>query len=112
LKKIATEEKLQLNQEELKNEVTTTLGQLVNNPSFKKPKNKAEYKQLVDAVSYDAANRLFNKQIMDKLVEIGSGKAQIEAPEAIETTETGKPEEVTEASPSKPKKSRAKKQEA
>jgi trigger factor len=106
IEKIATEEKIVLNQEELKNEVTTTLGQLVNNPSFKKPKNNAEYKQLVDAVSYDAANRLFNKQIMDKLVEIGSGKGETKEVDAE------KPVEITEASPSKPKKSRAKKQEA
>ena len=110
VEKIATDEKIQLNQEQLKNEVTLTLGQLANNPSFKKPKNNAEYKQLVDAVSYDAANRLFNKQIMDKLVEIGSGKI-----ENLEV-ETAKPEETIEAkpetSPAKPKKSRAKKLEA
>jgi trigger factor len=111
IEKIATEEKLQLNQDELKNEVTLTLGQLVNNPSFKKPKNNAEYKQLVDAVSYDAANRLFNKQIMDKLVEIGSGKVQPMETTAVEV-EAEKPEEIVEASPSKPKKSRSKKQEA
>ena len=120
IEKIATEEKMALDQEKLKNEITSTLGQLVNNPSFKKPKNNAEYKQLVDAVSYDAANRLFNKQVMDKLVEIGSGNAPlVEINDAIPETKSETPETngvlvdtKSEVSPVKPKKSRAKKQEA
>ena len=116
IEKIATEEKLELDQEKLKNEVSATLGQIISNPSFKKPKNSAEYKQLIDAVSFDTANRLFNQQLMDKLVEIGSGNVAsetVETPVVVETpVTTEEPEEVSKKSPSKPKKTRAKKEAA
>jgi trigger factor len=112
VEKIATEEKIELDQEQLKAEVTQALGQLVSNPSFKKPKNNAEYKQIIDAVSYDTANRLFNKQIMQKLVEIGSGKVSAAPVEEKVEDQAEKPAaEEVEVAP-KPKKSRSKKQEA
>ena len=110
VEQIAQEEKVEIDQKELQGEVTQTLGQLVSDPSFKKPKNKAEYKRLIDAVSYDTANRLFNKQVMQKLVEIGSGQAAA-APVETEAPAESTAEPVEEAAP-KPKKSRSKKQEA
>lgn len=108
LEKISETEKIKLDEELLQSEVSLALSQLATDPSFKKPKNKSEYKQLVDAVSFDTANRLFNKQIIDRIVEIGSGKVSSPVKEEKEDKET----ETVEEKPAKAKKPRAKKSTA
>jgi trigger factor len=74
LEQIAQAEKIELDRKELEAAVTQTLLQLQNQPNQRKPRSKAEMRNMTNVVTIQTANRLLNRQIMDRLKEIGSGK--------------------------------------
>lgn len=80
LDEIARAEKIELDQTELESEVTNTIEELQNSIDFKKLRKGTRMQDLANAVTLETANRLLNRQIMDRLKVIASGKAEA-APE-------------------------------
>jgi trigger factor len=74
LMEIAKQEKLEVGEDELKSAVTKNISQLMGTQGFKRPKGNRKISELVNAVSYDTANRLINQLIMDRLKDIATGQ--------------------------------------
>lgn len=74
LEKIAEAEKIELDRKELEKAVLQNMAQLANQPNQPKPKNNNEMRNMTNAVTIQTANQLLNRQIMDRLKAIGSGK--------------------------------------
>jgi trigger factor len=72
LDQFADKEKISLNKEEFDSEVQEMLGELEKMPDSRK-QSKAERKNLVGLVQLETANRLINRQIMDRLKQIATG---------------------------------------
>jgi len=89
LEKIASEEKLELDPEEVKNAVARTMFELQTMPDFAKYSKGKAFQDLANAVTMDTANRMYNQQILSRLKEIASGKIdQASEPTNLEQPET------------------------
>ncbi len=105
LEKIGSQEKITLDTKQLQSEVQATMINYLQN-GYKMPKIARERDEFTNYITYQAANRLLNKGILDRLKLIATG----EFVEDSETSEKVTPsaEEVTEKAPAKEKKSRKK----
>ncbi len=105
LEKIGSKEKIALDTKQLQSEVQATMINYLQN-GYKMPKIARERDEFTNYITYQAANRLLNKGILDRLKLIATG----EFVEESETSEKDTPsaEEVTEKAPAKEKKSRKK----
>ena len=105
LEKIGSQEKIALDTKQLQSEVQATMINYLQN-GYKMPKIARERDEFTNYITYQAANRLLNKGILDRLKLIAMG----EFVEDSETSEKDTPsaEEVTEKAPAKEKKSRKK----
>lgn len=85
LEKIAQAENIQLDKSELSEAVNQRLGELSQSiAQDKKYRSKAAQADLVNALAFDTANRLFNERLMDRLKRIASGQAEAEEAAAAE----------------------------
>ena len=74
LEHIAEAEKIELDRKELEKAVLENMQELQNQPNQRKPRNNTEMRNMTNAVTIQTANQLINRQIMDRLKAIGSGK--------------------------------------
>ena len=74
LEQIAQAEKIELDRKELEKAVLQNMAELQNQPNQPKPRNNNEMRTMTNAVTIQTANQLLNRQIMDRLKAIGSGK--------------------------------------
>jgi len=85
LEKIAQAENIQLDKGELSEAVNQRLGELSQSiAQDKKYRSKAAQADLLNALAFDTANRLFNERLMDRLKRIASGQAEAEEVAAAE----------------------------
>lgn len=101
MSEIAKAEKVEVDQEELKNVVTMRLDSLLRSQDIKKLRGDKEMQNLTTALMLDTANHLYNQKTLDCLKDIATGKAA-ETP-AAETTDAI-PEESEEKPKDKPSK--------
>ena len=101
---IGRAEKIQLDPQALQGMVTQTLSEMQSSGELKKMQKNATPEQLVDVVTYDAASRMMNRKVLERLKAIATGQAEelpvpeveAEASEAV-PTEPVTPEPATEA---------------
>ncbi|MDR3577224.1 MAG: trigger factor [Anaerolineaceae bacterium] len=74
LEQIAQAEKIELDRKELEAAVIQNMQQLQSQPDQPKARNNTEKRNLTNAVTIQTANQLLNRQIMNRLKAIGSGK--------------------------------------
>lgn len=101
LEKIGSQEKISLDNQQLQSEVQATMISYLQN-GYKMPKIAREREEFTNYIAYQAANRLLNKGILDRLKLIANGEF-VEGTDAVEESS-----EVTEEVPAKPKKTRKK----
>jgi len=97
LEKIAEVEKVELDPEEVKTAVARTMFELQTMPDYEKYRKGKAFQELANAVTMDTANRMYNRQILNRLKAIASGKAEdaaesinLEQPETPANEEEGK----------------------
>lgn len=101
---IGRAEKIQLDPQALQGMVTQTLSEMQSSGELKKMQKNATAEQLVDVVTYDAASRMMNRKVLERLKAIATGQAEelpapeveAEVSEAV-PTELVAPEPATEA---------------
>ena len=92
LDKIALQENVQLDGQELNARVAATLSQIQNMPEFKKKKNNDQMQEIARNITLNTATQLLQQNVFDLLKRIAAG-------ETID-----KPEEEAEKAEAKPKK--------
>ena len=119
LDEISHAENIQLDLDELKKETDSTMKTLSNDPEFKKMARGRKAQDLARGVTMESANRVLNRQVMNRLKAIALGELELkptsETP-AEPVAETVSVEPIVEAgaeAPSEPKikKTRKKKTE-
>ncbi|NMC53648.1 MAG: trigger factor [Chloroflexi bacterium] len=88
LEQIAEQEKVELNPDEVKNAVARTLFEMQSMPDYSKYKKGKAFQNLASAVTMDTANRMYNRQILNRLKDIATGKAD----QAVESATDEQPE--------------------
>jgi trigger factor len=119
LDKIALEEKVNLDSDELNNRVMSTMAQIRMMPEFQKKKNEARLQEISRNVTLNTATQLLQQSVFDLLKRIAAGENIDEeadsAKETEEAKETPKKKTTKKAkadSEAKPKKKTTKKAEA
>lgn len=115
LDEVSRVEKIQVGKEELQNEVTTILGEISQSVDTKKLEKQLKSERVANALTMQAANRVLNRNVFNRLKDIATGKAD---EPAVEETAPAKPKSTTkkaakkaesdtpEKAPAKPKKSK------
>jgi trigger factor len=75
MSEIAKLEKIEVDQEELKNVVTMRLDSLLRSPAMKKVRGDKDIQNLTTAIMMDTANHLYNEKTLECLKDIATGKA-------------------------------------
>jgi len=82
LNEVATLEKLELDQKELGTEITETVNEMEQSGEYKKARKNLSPQKLANAVAMDAASRLMNRNTLNRLKDIVTGKLEsIPAPQ-------------------------------
>jgi trigger factor len=76
LEQVAKEEKIQLSQEEINQELNATLSSLQGSKDFDKLTRKTNSQQLVNAMAVQAASRAMNRRVLSTLKSIATGEYQ------------------------------------
>jgi len=105
LEKIGSQEKIALDTKQLQSEVQATMINYLQN-GYKMPKIARERDEFTNYITYQAANRLLNKGILDRLKLIAMGEFVEESETSDKDSSTN--EETVEKAPAKEKKSRKK----
>ncbi len=79
LEQVARDEKIQLNQDEITQELNTTLSNLQGSKDFEKLSRKANSQQLVNAMAVQAASRAMNRRVLSVIKSIATGDYQQKA---------------------------------
>ncbi|MBA4374648.1 MAG: trigger factor [Anaerolinea sp.] len=89
LDEIAKVEKIQVKNEELQTEFTSMISEMQRTADFKKLEKQLKNERVANAFAMQAATRLLNRQVLERLKDIATGKAEeiVAAPES-EKTET------------------------
>ncbi len=98
----AAEEKIELDKEELSKEFQSTIQDLQYTADFQKLQKKMAPNQLSNAIAMQAANRLMNNRILDRLKDIATGKlSEVNTPKGGQTAPTNKKEVETAKKPTR-----------
>lgn len=76
LEQVAKEEKIQLSQDEINQELNATLSSLQGSKDFEKLTRKTNSQQIVNAMAVQAASRAMNRRVLSTLKSIASGEYQ------------------------------------
>lgn len=96
LDKLAKEEKVEIKNEDLQSEYTQIISEMQGTTDIKKLQKQLKNERVANALAMEAASRVLNRQVLNRLKDIATGKAE-------EKAEETKVEKV-----SKPKKTAAK----
>ena len=92
---IARSEKLQIDPQKLQEEISETVDGMEASGNLQKVRKNLSQERLADAVAFDAASRLMNRQTLERLKDIATGKLEtMTAPEP--PTEEGESKPATE----------------
>lgn len=77
LDKLAKEEKVEIKNEDLQNEYTQIISEMQSAGSdFKKLEKQLKNEKVANALAMEAATRVLNRQVLNRLKDIATGKAQ------------------------------------
>ncbi|HEX2979529.1 MAG TPA: trigger factor [Anaerolineaceae bacterium] len=97
LEEIGRAEKIELSQEDLEQSFTQTLQELQYSGEFEQLSKKVPAQRLANAVAMEAANRLMNRRVFERLQKVATGTADAEPAE--ETAPSAAPESVPAEEP-------------
>jgi trigger factor len=106
MNEISKAEKIQIKDEELKNEFTNMVSEMQSSSDFKQLEKQLKTERVANAMAMEAATRLIQRNVLNRLKDIATGKAQeIVEPASDEKVDakTTQPSEKA-AEPVKPKK--------
>jgi len=101
LDKLAKEEKVEIKNEDLQNEYTQIITEMQGTTDLKKLEKQLKNERVANALAMEAATRVLNRQVLNRLKDIATGKLEEKAVEEKKT------EEKPVAKSSKPKKAAA-----
>jgi len=93
LDEVARVENIQLGKEELEMAFHQTAQEITSAPDFKDLQKKTKPEQLANAIAMEAASRLLNRRVLERLKAIATGETDKPAEETAETAETAEEEE-------------------
>jgi trigger factor len=82
LDEIAHAEKIQLDMDALQKETEATMSALSNDPEFRKMSRGRKGQELARGVTLESANRVLNRQVLDRLKAIAKGEFETQPAEA------------------------------
>lgn len=89
LDELSRAEKIQIGKEDLQTEITNMLNQISNTTDPKKLEKQLKSERVSNALTMQAANRVLNRNVFNRLKDIATGKA--EETEKIASAEDAKP---------------------
>jgi trigger factor len=108
LEEASKAEKIQLNQNEVEAAYSQTMTEMQNTGDIDKLRKQMPMNRLTNAIAIDAINRVMNRQVLLRLRDIATGKAEeaaqtendqpasSEQPETLASSETSQPEPETD----------------
>jgi trigger factor len=93
LEQVAKDEKIQLSQDEISQELNATLSNLQGSKDFEKLSRKTNSQQLVNALAVQAAGRVMNRRVLSVLKSIATGEYKQD--ETTVSTSDKKPKKKT-----------------
>ncbi len=92
LDKLAKEEKVEIKNEDLQSEYTQIISEMQESTDIKKLQKQLKNERVANALAMEAASRVLNRQVLNRLKDIATGKAEekTEEPKAEKTVKTKK----------------------
>ncbi len=88
LDELSRAEKIQIGKEDLQTEVTNMLNQISTTTDPKKLQKQLKSERVTNALTMQAANRVLNRNVFNRLKDIATGKAEETAKESAASDET------------------------
>lgn len=95
LDKLAKEEKVEIKNEDLQQEYTQMISEMQQTTDLKKLEKQLRNERVANAVAMEAASRLLNRQVLNRLKEIATGKSEAKAVEPVVEEKKSKPASKT-----------------
>ena len=83
MENISKVENIQVKNEDLQSEFTSMISEMQETTDFKKLEKQLKNERVANALAMQAASRIMNRQVLDCLKNIATGKAEA-APEAAD----------------------------
>jgi trigger factor len=99
LDKLAKEEKVEIKNEDLQQEYTQMISEMQQTTDFKKLEKQLRNERVANAVAMEAASRVLNRQVLNRLKDIATGKVDEKIAEPV--AEDKKPKPVSRTAKSK-----------
>jgi trigger factor len=99
LDKLAKEEKVEIKNEDLQQEYTQMISEMQQTTDFKKLEKQLRNERVANAVAMEAASRVLNRQVLNRLKDIATGKVDEKTAEPV--AEDKKPKPVSRTAKSK-----------
>lgn len=91
LDKLAKEEKVEIKNEDLQQEYTQMISEMQQTTDFKKLEKQLRNERVANAVAMEAASRVLNRQVLNRLKDIATGKSEEKTTEPDEDDKKSKP---------------------
>lgn len=104
MQELAKVEEIKVGNEDLQNEVTGMLTQMQQGTDLKEIGKQLKNKNYVNALTMEAASRVINRKVFERMKDIATGKFEETAVEAKKTVKTKKVTETAQANETSEKK--------
>jgi trigger factor len=91
LDKLAKEEKVEIKNEDLQLEYTQMISEMQQTTDFKKLEKQLRNERVANAVAMEAASRVLNRQVLNRLKDIATGKSEEITTEPVKEEKKSKP---------------------
>lgn len=91
LDKLAKEEKVEIKNEDLQQEYTQMISEMQQTTDLKKLEKQLRNERVANAVAMEAASRVLNRQVLNRLKDIATGKSEEKTIESAEEEKKSKP---------------------
>lgn len=90
LDKLAKEEKIEIKNEDLQKEYTQIISEMQQSTEIKKLEKQLKNERVANALAMEAATRVLNRQVLNRLKDIATGKGEEKASEPVTETKVEK----------------------
>ena len=91
LDKLAKEEKIEIKNADLQQEYTQMISEMQQTTDLKKLEKQLRNERVANAVAMEAASRVLNRQVLNRLKDIATGKVEEKAAEPVVEEKKSKP---------------------
>jgi trigger factor len=91
LDKLAKEEKIEIKNEDLQHEYTQMISEMQQTTDLKKLEKQLRNERVANAVAMEAASRVLNRQVLNRLKDIATGKSEEKTTESVVEEKKSKP---------------------